>query len=66
MLTKVQIWKSGGYTSGFKVTYTLPDDEAFIGWPQEETHMFGFDYETSRYEEVDLTADLQKMYICVF
>ena len=33
MLTKVQIWKSGGVTSGFKVTYTLPDDEAFIGWP---------------------------------
>ena len=33
MLTKVQIWKRNSNTSGFKLTYTLPDDESFIGWP---------------------------------
>ena len=59
MLTKVQMWKTGGVTSGFKVTYTLPDDQAYSDWPQEETHMFGFETQTKKYEEFELSADLQ-------
>jgi hypothetical protein len=58
MLTKVQMWKNGGNTSGFKVTYTLPSDGSFVGWQEEETHMFGFEDQTSHYAEVELTRDL--------
>ena len=59
------MWKTAGWTSGFKVTYTLPDDGSFIGWQEEETHMFGFDHQTSHYAEIELTNDLQQLEICV-
>ena len=59
MLTKVEMWKDRGTTTGFKVTYTLTSDGSFVGWPEEETHMFGFEDLSSHYAEVELTRDLQ-------
>ena len=63
-LTKVEMWKDGGRSSGFKVTYTLQDDVSFTGWPTELTHMFGNEDHVSHYDSVELTQDLEKLIIC--
>ena len=64
-LTKVEMWKNNHSTSGFKVTYSLPEDEYFDGWPSELTHMFGEDDLTDRHDSVELPVDLEKIDICV-
>ena len=44
MLTKVKMWKSGGATSGFEVTYTAPEN--FVGW-EPIVQMFGTEGDAS-------------------
>ena len=58
------MWKDGGRSSGFKVTYSLPDDSSFTGWPTELTHMFGNEDLVSGYDSIELTQDLEKLIIC--
>ena len=43
-LTEITMYKNEHNTSGFRVTYEVPDD--FSGWATE-THLFGYDDETS-------------------
>ena len=40
ILSKVEIYKEGSLTSGFKVTYT-PDNDDLVNWP-DLTHLFGY------------------------
>ena len=54
-LTQVTMWKDGGTTSGFSVTYEVPDD--FTGWTTE-THMFGYTTKTDNLETITLDTDL--------
>lgn len=58
------MWKNNARTSGFKVTYSLPDDSSFTGWPTELTHMFGSETYDSRFDSIELTKDLEKLIIC--
>jgi hypothetical protein len=55
------MYKNGGWTSGFSVTYEVPDD--FTGWTTE-THLFGYDYLTDNQETITLENDLQAIQIC--
>ena len=59
------MWKDEYSTSGFKVTYTLPNDSHFEGYPAELSHMFGYEELTEHYESIELSVDLEKIYLCV-
>ena len=55
------MYKNAAVTSGFSVTYEVPDD--FTGWTTE-THMFGYDTYTDNLETITLENDLQALEIC--
>ena len=57
------MWLWSERTSGFEVTYSVPNDDKFQNWP-EQTHTFGFQNGT---EAVELTfdKDFQEIQICV-
>ena len=58
------MWKNKARSSGFKVTYSLPTDSSFTGWPTELTHLFGSETYDSEFDSIELTKDLEKIIIC--
>ena len=56
-LTKVELWRWEDNTSGFTVTFNVPDDDNFENWP-ELTHHFGYQNGTGSYVQT-LDKDLQ-------
>ena len=64
-LSKVEMWLDERISSGFKVTYSLPESDDFDeSWPEEISHMFGYDYVPTT-QEVALTTDLESMRFCI-
>ena len=59
------MWKHHAWTTGFSVTYELPDAGVeFPGWPTELTHMFGNTGLDANLETIELSNDLEKIKIC--
>ena len=55
------MYKNSDFTSGFAVTYEMPDE--FADWPPQ-THLFGFDDQTENQEIISLQTDLEALAIC--
>ena len=65
-LTKMRLWTWKDSTSGFEVTYSIPDDETrrYMNWP-EQVYTFGYKDGTEEPIEALFDKDFKEIQVCV-